>query len=217
MLYPCFRVVSVAFLLLASPGWAADPVARVGLVLDAFHEAAADAAEGRYLELLSENFVFLGTDASERWQGQQWRDFVGEHFPDGRGWSYRPLERHVDVAPDGGSAWFDEILENEYLGVCRGSGVLLLTEQGWKISQYNLSIPIPNPMAVDVAQAIATFSETGESELKNPANVSDDESTGGVEVPVQAEEFSEPVEQPEEPETKKRCAKRHKTNRRADC
>ena len=52
--------------------------------------------------------------------------------------------------------WFDELLDNDAYGLTRGSGVLRLTADGWKIEQYVLSMPIPNDKAravVDLIQA----------------------------------------------------------------
>lgn len=57
-------------------------------------------------------------------------------------------------AGDGATAWFDELLANDAYGTCRGSGVLLLTESGWRIAQYNLSIPIPNELAAKIVAVI---------------------------------------------------------------
>ncbi len=52
-----------------------DGQAAVSLTLDDFHRAAANADSGAYFATLTDNVVFLGTDASERWQGQDFRDF----------------------------------------------------------------------------------------------------------------------------------------------
>jgi hypothetical protein len=52
-------------------------------------------------------------------------------------------------------AWFDELLESPHLGTCRGSGVLVAVGGSWKITQYNLSIPIPNALADAVVKQIA--------------------------------------------------------------
>ena len=51
-------------------------------------------------------------------------------------------------------AWFDERLENAKIGVCRGTGVLLRTADGWKIAQYNLSVPVPNELMSEVVLLI---------------------------------------------------------------
>ena len=39
------------------------------------------------------------------------------------------------------------MLWNDRYGVCRGTGVLLATEKGWRIAQYHLTFPIPNDLA----------------------------------------------------------------------
>lgn len=40
------------------------------------------------------------------------------------------------------------------LGPCRGTGVLVLDGDRWKIAQYNLSVPIPNQVFDDVKKII---------------------------------------------------------------
>ena len=64
------------------------------------------------------------------------------------------LQRHARVPPDRKVAWFDEALETPNLGPCRGSGVLIATDAGWKIAQYNLSIPIPNDLVDEFKKRI---------------------------------------------------------------
>jgi hypothetical protein len=49
---------------------------------------------------------------------------------------------------------FDEMLENESYGTCRGSGVLVRTAAGWRIVQYNLSFLIPNDLAREITALI---------------------------------------------------------------
>ena len=52
--------------------------------------------------------------------------------------------------------YLDEVLDNDAYGTTRGSGVLRLTEDGWKIEQYVLSFAVPNDKAravVDVIKA----------------------------------------------------------------
>ena len=55
-------------------------------------------------------------------------------------------ERHVAFDRDGSTAWFDEVLENEKYGLCRGSGVLVLRDDAWRIAQYNLTFLVPNEL-----------------------------------------------------------------------
>ncbi len=127
-------------------------------VLDDFHDAASKADFNRYFSHWTDASVFLGTDDWERWVGQEFKDYAKARFDTGKGWTYTVKERHADFSPDGKVAWFDEMLHNAKVGTCRGSGVLVKTEGeggGWKIMQYNLSLPIPNEMIEDVAKKIA--------------------------------------------------------------
>ncbi len=128
--------------------------AEIDAVLDAFHAAAASADEERYFATLSPNAIFLGTAPGERWAGVAFRDFVHSYFSRGKGWTYAPSDRSVDVSPDGSTAWFDETVANDFYGECRGSGVLRREGDGWLIEQYNLTIPIPDAMAPDVVARI---------------------------------------------------------------
>ena len=50
----------------------------------------------------------------------------------------------------GSTRWFDEILFNEKLGHCRGTGVVELIEGEWKIAHYALTMLVPNEIAADV-------------------------------------------------------------------
>ena len=136
-----------------------DAEAAVSAVLDALHEAASEAEYDRYFSLYADEAVFLGTDATERWTREEFMEYARGPFEAGTGWTYHTLERHIAVAADGRTAWFDERLENAGLGETRGSGVLVMEDGSWKIAQYNLTIPIPNEMALDVAQTIRALRE----------------------------------------------------------
>ena len=138
------------------PGPAPSGPADVAKVLDQFHDAASRADENEYFGLFAEDGVFLGTDASERWSKEQFRAYAKPYFAQGRGWTYlpRPNGRFVTISKDGTVAWFDEILDNAKFGECRGSGVLVLGDKGWKIAQYNLTVPVPNDLMPKVAEMI---------------------------------------------------------------
>lgn len=126
----------------------------VANVLDAYHQAASEAKANRYLGLMADNSVFIGTDASERWDKAQFSAFVRPYFAKGKGWSYVPGKRNIDLTPDGNSAFFDELLHSEKYGECRGSGVLIKTKQGWRIAQYHLTFPMPNAIAGELIKQI---------------------------------------------------------------
>jgi hypothetical protein len=97
--------------------------------------------------------VFIGTDAGERWTLGEFRAFVTPYFSKGQGWTYVPRNRHVQLSPSGDVAWFDELLDSQSYGVCRGSGVLRKVGARWLICQYHLTIPVPN----DLAKAVVTM------------------------------------------------------------
>lgn len=126
----------------------------VAAVLDAFHGAAARADEKAYFALLAPNAVFLGTDATERWDKTAFRAFARPYFAAGKAWTFIPRDRHVDVSQDGRVAWFDELLDSASYGECRGSGVLERNDGGWRIVQYHLTIPMPNDLAKELVERI---------------------------------------------------------------
>ncbi|MEM8496525.1 MAG: nuclear transport factor 2 family protein [Pseudomonadota bacterium] len=135
-----------------------DPIGdaqQANETLDAFHRAAADADFDVYFALFSEDAVFLGTDASERWPVEEFKAYAKPHFDKGRGWVYVPAERHIVINDH--IAWFDELLDSQSYGVSRGSGVLVKVEGHWKIAQYNLHFPIPNDLVDDITDKIKQF------------------------------------------------------------
>lgn len=129
-------------------------------VLRDFHDAAAHADGARYFAHLTPDAVFVGTDATERWSKDQFKAYAEPYFSKGKGWTYTPHDCHIVISADGNTAWFDEQLDNAKYGPCRGSGVLVRAgkptdaDQGWKIAQYVLSVPIPNDLMPKVAEII---------------------------------------------------------------
>lgn len=130
------------------------PRGDVNRVIDDWHHAAAVADEATYFGHMSPDAVFLGTDATERWDLASFRAFAHPYFAKGKAWTFVPRDRHVAFSPDGNTAWFDELLDSASYGECRGSGVLRVVDGQWKIAQYNLSIPIPNDLAKKFVEEI---------------------------------------------------------------
>jgi len=128
--------------------------ADVARALDDLHDAAAHADEPRYFAHFAPDAVFLGTDATERWELAAFRAYAHPHFSAGKGWTYRPVRRAISFAPDGSVAWFDEDLRNERIGPTRGTGVLVRVDGHWLIALYNLAITIPNERLDAVRAAI---------------------------------------------------------------
>jgi ketosteroid isomerase-like protein len=126
--------------------------ADVDRLVDDWHRAAAEADETRYFGHMTSDAVFLGTDATERWDRAAFRAFAHPYFERGKAWTFVP--RHRNVVVDGNVAWFDEVLDSATYGECRGTGVLRWQDGTWKIAHYNLTIPIPNALAKEFVARI---------------------------------------------------------------
>lgn len=158
--------VCLALLLVTStPTYAAVGAApsadeKIHALLDGFHRAAAEADEQAYLAHFAPDGVFMGTDDWERWPLEEFTAYVAERFANGVGWVYTPESREVMYAPDGTTAWFDEIVVSSKWGRFRGTGVLLKLEDGWRIAHYSLTALVPNERFAEVsAVTTAGFDE----------------------------------------------------------
>lgn len=151
-------VVFAGALALATPAFAA-PEDDVAAVLDQLHLAASKADGPAYFGLYTPDAVFVGTDVTERWSLPAFRAFAEPYFAKGQGWTYAARERHVTIAPVECRcvAWFDETLDSKSYGTARGSGTLVRTPAGWKVSQYVLSFPVPNDVADEVVAKIKAY------------------------------------------------------------
>lgn len=112
-------------------------------LINEWHKAASEANYETYFGILAEDGVFIGTDASENWQNEDFRAFSKPYFDRGKAWSFTTIERNIYVDKSGNFAWFDELLDTQ-MEICRGSGVLTKENGKWRIKHYVLSITIPN-------------------------------------------------------------------------
>jgi len=141
-----------------------DATAATAGVLDDWHLAAAQSEEERYFNHLAPEAVFLGIDEQERWSKEDFRKWAHPGFQARQVWNFKAIRRTITVSPDGGVAWFDELLDTTSMGRARGSGVLVKHGQTWLIEQYNLSLPIPRPAFAEVRQVLEALKvPTGET------------------------------------------------------
>lgn len=154
-------LIAAAALMIAAPAMAQTPEEAVGAVLDRLHETASAADGAAYFDLFTPDARFIGTDAEERWSLADFRAYAEPYFAQGRGWTYAPTARTVSIADIECRciAWFDEVLESASYGTVRGSGVLRLTDDGWKVEQYVLSFAVPNDSARAVVGVIRDGAE----------------------------------------------------------
>lgn len=137
----------------------------IDLVLDNWHKAAAEADYNSYFGYMTKDGVFLGTDATENWQNEEFKAFSKPYFDKGKAWSFTAIERNIYVNKEGNFAWFDELLDTQ-MKICRGSGVLQKIDGSWKIKHYVLSIAIPNDSADEVIEIKKSFDEKLTNQLK---------------------------------------------------
>lgn len=137
----------------SAPGDSSSRTLSAEATLDDLHLAASEADEERYFGHFAPEGVFLGTDATERWNVEEFRAYAHPHFAAGKGWTYRATQRHIRVSSDGHTAWFHERLRHQKYGKVRGSGVLVWDGR-WRVAQYNLSFPVPNELAGQVIDLI---------------------------------------------------------------
>jgi hypothetical protein len=123
-----------------------------------WHEAAAKADAKTFFGSLSENSIYIGTDASERWTKKEFVSFAKPYFDRGKAWDFKPYDRDLHLSPDGQYVWFSELLTT-WMGVCRGSGILVKTPNGWAIEQYHLSVTVPNDVIKDFITLVDNFSK----------------------------------------------------------
>ncbi len=116
---------------------------KINTLLDAWHQAAANADFDAYFDKMTQDGVFLGTDATENWQNEAFREFSKPYFDKGKAWSFTAVERNIYINSDNDFAWFDELLDTQ-MKLCRGSGVLRKESGEWRIAHYVLSIAVPN-------------------------------------------------------------------------
>ena len=135
-----------------------DEKQQLALVIDQWHKAASDANFKSYFELMTDDAVFIGTDANEYWNKQEFQNYAKPHFDKGKAWSFTALERHIYFDASGNTAWFDELL-NTQMKICRGSGVLVKVGKQWKIKHYVLSMTIPNDSSKAVIAIKAPIEE----------------------------------------------------------
>ena len=118
-------------------------------LIDSWHKAAADANFDSYFNLMTDDAIFIGTDAMENWNKEEFKKYSKPHFDKGKAWNFTSVQRNIYFSADQKIAWFGELLDTQ-MKICRGSGVLVKVKNKWKIAHYVLSISIPNELSKDI-------------------------------------------------------------------
>jgi ketosteroid isomerase-like protein len=129
---------------------------KINSMLDGWHKAAAEAKYNDYFNFMTEDAIFIGTDATENWNKTEFRAFAKPFFDKGKAWSFTAVGRHIYFDKTGEVAWFDELLSTQ-MKICRGSGVLVKIGEQWKIKHYVLSMTVPNDNVEEVVKIKAAI------------------------------------------------------------
>ena len=138
-------------LLAILPLYSQDNKNEINLVINNWHKAASVANFNDYFSALTDDSIFIGTDATENWNKTEFEAFAKPYFEKGKAWNFTPIERHIYFSEDKKTAWFDELLDTQ-MKICRGSGVLVRINNTWKIKHYVLSMTIPNDNTNEVVK-----------------------------------------------------------------
>jgi ketosteroid isomerase-like protein len=137
-------IIPVLFLLIPFLTSAQDQEKEeITQMLDTWHKAAANADQQAYFDVIADDGIYIGTDASEIWTKQEFFVWSKQYFDKGKAWSFTAIKRNIYLSEDRSIAWFDELLQFTG-GVFRGSGVLCEKDGQWKLKHYVLSLPVPN-------------------------------------------------------------------------
>ena len=148
------KLFSMLFLISSLTQAQNKETAKINSTLDNWHKAAAEAKFETYMNVMTDDAIYIGTDATENWNKKEFMAFAKPYFDKGKAWSFTALERHVYFDASGKTAWFDELL-NTQMKICRGSGVLEKIKGEWKIKHYVLSMTIPNDNTNEVIKVKA--------------------------------------------------------------
>ncbi|MFI0425478.1 MAG: nuclear transport factor 2 family protein [Flavobacterium sp.] len=131
---------------------------NISNILDNWHAAAATANYDNYFNAMSDESIFIGTDATENWNKTAFQAFAKPYFDKGKAWNFKAVERNIYFSEDGKLVWFDELL-NTQMKICRGSGVLVKENGQWKIKHYVLSMTVPNDNVDEVVKIKAPIED----------------------------------------------------------
>lgn len=137
----------------------------ITIVLDNWHKAAAEGNFNNYFGAMSDESIFIGTDATENWNKKQFQDFAKPYFDKGAAWNFKPLNRNIYFDASGKVAWFNELLDT-WMKICQGSGVMVKEKGVWKIKHYVLSATVPNDNINEVVKIKTPIEEALIQKLK---------------------------------------------------
>ena len=126
--------------------------ARVNAFVDEWHQDAAHARPA-FFDKIAADGIYIGTDKTERWTKESFREWAKPAFARPTAWAFTPLHRNIRFTPDRQVVWFDEQVRSS-MGILQASGVVRATAERFEIVHYQLSIAVPNEVIPQVTGII---------------------------------------------------------------
>ena len=133
----------------------AEFTARINAFVDEWHQDAAHARPAFFDKIASDG-VYIGTDKTERWPREAFREWAKPAFARPTAWAFTPLHRNVRFSPDRSFIWFDEQVRSS-MGILQATGVMRPAAATFEIVHYQLSIAVPNEVIPQVTGTIKAF------------------------------------------------------------
>ena len=130
--------------------------AQIDAFVDEWHQDAAHARPA-FFDKIAADGIYIGTDKTERWTKEVFREWAKPAFARPVAWAFTPLHRNISFTPDRKVVWFDEQVRSS-MGILQASGVIRPTAAGagFEIVHYQLSIAVPNEVIPEVTGVIKT-------------------------------------------------------------
>jgi uncharacterized protein (TIGR02246 family) len=136
-------LILLSVILMALSASAQSDKEQINKVMDAWHRAAAVADEEAFFGTMTTDGVYVGTDKTEKWTRDEMREWAKAYFAKESAWDFTAVSRDVYFSQDGQTAWLHEKLDT-WMGICKGTGILLKQNGQWKIALYDLSVTVDN-------------------------------------------------------------------------
>jgi len=139
-----------------SPLSDADFTARINAFVNEWHDDAAHARPA-FFDKIASDAIYIGTDKTERWGREAFREWARPAFARPVAWAFTPLHRNVQFSADRKFIWFDEQVRSSSMGILQASGVVRPTASSFEMVHYQLSIAVPNDVIPQVTGTIKAF------------------------------------------------------------
>jgi len=72
-----------------------EQIDEITQMLNGWHLAAANADQQAYFNVIDEDGIYIGTDATEIWTKQEFFEWSKSYFDKGKAWSFTAVDRNI--------------------------------------------------------------------------------------------------------------------------